>query len=58
MITLILGHQLTNNATIGYIFDLKQGDEVECVITEVVSPSEFWIQPVGYELISLMNSMG
>ncbi|XP_065909710.1 uncharacterized protein [Dysidea avara] len=58
VVTIKSSHRSTNNATIGYIFDLKQGDELECVITEVVSPSEFWVQPVGYELISLMNSMG
>lgn len=42
---------------VGYLPNLKQGDEIECVVTEVVSPSEFWVQPANYELISLMNNM-
>ena len=30
---------------------------MECVVTEVVSPSEFWIQPAKYELIRLMKNL-
>ena len=42
---------------IACLSDVKQGNEMECVVTEVVSPSEFWIQPAKYELIRLMKNL-
>ena len=50
-------HRTISNLKIGYLCDVKQGTEMECVVPEVASPSEFWIQPVNYELIRLMKNM-
>lgn len=50
-------HRTTSHVKIAYLSDIKQGDEMECVVTEVVSPSEFWIQPAKYELIRLMKNL-
>ena len=47
-------HKTIDNLKIGYLHDVKQGTEMECVVPEVASPSEFWTQP---ELIRLMKKM-
>ena len=53
----VTGNRTTGQVKIGYLSGVKQGDEMECVVTEVISPSEFWIQPAKYELIRLMNNL-
>jgi len=50
-------HRATNHPKIGHLPNFKHGHEMECVVTEVASPSEFWIQPAGYELINLMVNL-
>ena len=53
----ITEQRTTSHVKIACLSDVKHGDEMECVVTEVVSPSEFWIQPAKYELIRLMKNL-
>lgn len=38
-------------------YPFKNGQRLEVVVTEVLSPWEFWVQPVGSELDLLMEEM-
>ena len=39
------------------LYPFKNGQRLEVVVTEVLSPWEFWVQPVGTELDLLMEEM-
>lgn len=38
-------------------YPFKNGQRLEVVVTEVLSPWEFWVQPIGSELDLLMEEM-
>ena len=55
--TMILFH-VCNDVTVQLPeYPFKNGQRLEVVVTEVLSPWEFWVQPVGSELDLLMEEM-
>ena len=39
------------------LYPFKNGQKLDVIVTEVLSPWEFWVQPVGTQLDLLMEEM-